>query len=187
MLRSSDGSALARLATLIAALAMPACAELPLDYLSLAPDAPADRELQGRRFDGIGEKELLLASVGVLQDLGFTMETGGSALGFVQGTKEREAKAPDQKLIVLFIAALAASQGGSVPAQQVREDQTITVLLTVRAASEGDPRSHVVLVTFHSHKRLPLGPRAGPLREPALYQSFFDLLSRAIFLEAQKL
>lgn len=181
-MRRSSSAALA-----IAASALAACAELPPDYLSLGPEAPADRELQGRRFDGIGERELLLAAVGALQDLGFAVETAGAALGFVQGTKEREAKAPDQTLVVLIIAALAASKGQQVPIGNMREDQTISVLLSVRPAREGDPRSHLVLVTFHRHVRQPLRHEAGMLRDPVLYQSFFELLSKAIFLEAHKL
>jgi hypothetical protein len=52
---------------------------------------------------------------------------------------------------------------------------------------EGDERSHIVLVTFHNHVRQPLVRTAGPLRDPVLYQSFFELLSKALFLEANKL
>lgn len=171
-----------------AVLALAACAaEMPPGYLSLAAAAPADRELQARRFDGIGEKELLAAAAGVLQDLGFAIETRGSELGFIQGTKSAEAKAPEQKLVVLIIAALAASQGQSVSALPMREDQTVSVLLSLRPARAGDARSHLVLVTFHSHKRQPLGTTAGALRDPVLYASFFELLSKAIFLEAHKL
>jgi hypothetical protein len=178
-------------------LALAGCAELPPDYLVLPPESAAERERQSRRFDGVEEKALLVASVGVLQDLGFTMETKGSPLGFVQGTKEREAKAPEQKLVILIIAALAASQGGNASAMggQMREDQTISVLLSVRPAREGDPKSrpnshpnsHLVRVTFHSHLRQPMGPSAGALHDPELYRSFFELLSRALFLEAEKL
>ena len=73
-------------ALLFTMLALAGCAELPPDYLTLPPQEPADRELQGRRFDGVGEKALLDAAVGVLQDLGFAVETSGAALGFVQGT-----------------------------------------------------------------------------------------------------
>jgi hypothetical protein len=181
MRRSFEG------ALLVAALALTGCAEMPPDYIAVKPSDAAQRELQGRRFDGIGEKELLDAAVGVLQDLGFTVEITGAELGFVQGTKEREAKAPDQALIVLIVAALAASQGSSIPAGQMRQDQTISVLLTVRPAREGDARSHIVLVTFHSHVRQPLLRTAGPLRDPVLYQSFFELLSKALFLQAHKL
>ena len=181
MLRSSSA------ALLVFGLALAGCAELPPDYLSLGPQAPADRELQGRRFDGIGERELLHAAVGVLQDLGFTVEIAGAELGFVQGTKEREAKAPDQKLVILILAVLAASQGSQMPLQPMREDQTISVLLSLRPARAGDPRSHLMLVTFHRHVRQPLKREAGTLRDPVLYQSFVELLSRAVFLEAHKL
>jgi hypothetical protein len=175
-------------ALLVAALAFAGCAvEMPPDYIAVKPGDAADREMQGRRFDGIAEKELLDAAVGVLQDLGFTVDITSAELGFVQGAKEREAKAPDQTLVILIIAALAASQGSSLPAGQMRQDQTISALLTVRPAREGDTRSHIVLVTFHNHVRQPLMRTAGPLRDPVLYQSFFELLSKALFLQAHKL
>lgn len=176
-----------RAALLAAALLLPACAEFAPEMLAYGPDARADRGLQARRFDGIGEKELLDSAVGVLQDLGFAIETAGSALGFVQGTKVSEAKAPGQKLVVLILAVLAASQGGSGATPALREDQTISVLLSIRPAQGDGARSHLVFVTFHSHLRQPLQNSAGPLRDPVLYQSFFELLSRAIFLEGHKL
>ena len=181
MLRSSE-------AALIAALALVGCAELPPDYM--APSGDYERQLQTRRFDGVEEKDLLAASVSVLQDLGFTMETRGSALGFVQGTKDREAKAPEQKLglLVLAILVAATSQGrANLPADAMREDQTISVLLCVRARREGEPKSQLVRVTFHSHLRQPMARSAGSLRDPLLYSSFFELLARALFLEAQQL
>ena len=173
----------------IAAFGIGGCAEMPPDYIAVKPGDAAQRELQGRRFDGIGEKELLEASVAVLQDLGFTVDITSVELGFVQGAKEREAKAPDQTLVLLIIAALAASQGSGagISQEQMRQDQTISVLLTVRPVREGDARSHIVLVTFHRHLRQPFVRTAGPLRDPVLYQSFFELLSKALFLEAHKL
>jgi hypothetical protein len=189
MLRSS------RAALLVAVLTLAGCAELPPDYLRAGPWTPADRELQGRRFEGIAEPELLAAAVAVLQDLGFTLETSHTGLGFVQGTMLREAKAPEQVLMLVMLAALATS-AGAVPtlppaqgssSQRLPEEQTIGVLLTVRPARPGDARAHVVLVTFHRQVRQPLWQSAGPLREPLLYQSFFELLSRAVFLEAHKL
>jgi hypothetical protein len=176
-------------ALLIGALALASCAEMPPDYMAAKPRDAADREMQGRRFDGIGEKQLLDAAVGVLQDLGFTVDITNAELGFVQGAKEREAKAPGQVLVVTILAALAASQGGGggLSAEQMRQDQTISVLLSVRPARENDPRSHIVLVTFHRHLRQPLQRSAGQLREPELYQSFFELLAKALFLQAHKL
>ena len=176
-----------RATLLAAALLVPACVEFSPDYLKAAPQDAAERELHGRRFDGISEKQLLDAAVGVLQDLGFTIETKGAALGFLQGSKEREAKAPEQVLVMVILAALAASQGTNVSGVPMRQDQTISVLLTVRPVREHDARSHVVIVTFHSHVRQPMQHTAGLLRDPQLYESFFALLSKALFLEAHKL
>jgi hypothetical protein len=175
-------------ALLTATLALAGCAEMPPDYMAAKPSDAADREMQGRRFDGIGEKQLLDAAVGVLQDLGFTVDITNAELGFVQGAKDREAKAPGQMLVITILAVLAASQGGGgISPGQMRQDQTISVLLSVRPARENDPRSHIVLVTFHRHLRQPLQRSAGPLREPELYQSFFELLAKALFLQAHKL
>jgi hypothetical protein len=189
MRRSSELAAPACAVALAAALALPGCAQAPLDPALLSPQAPAERALQSRRFDGIEEQALLAVAIGVLQDLGFAVETAGSPLGFLQGTKEREAKAPDQMTLLVILALLAASRPGSgnVPLDKAREDQTISVLLSVRPAPEGEARSHLVVVTFHSHVRQPLRNTAGTLLEPQLYQSFFGLLSKALFLEAQKL
>lgn len=169
-------------ALLIGALVAAGCAvEMPDDYMASRLRDAADREMQGRRFDGIGEKELLDAAVGVLQDLGFTVDITNAELGFVQGAKEREAKAPGQMLVVTILAVLMRAP------PTAREDQTISVLLSVRPARESASRSHVVLVTFHRHLRQPLQETAGPLREPELYQAFFELLAKALFLEAHKL
>jgi hypothetical protein len=180
-----------RAAALLAAAALAACAQNSPDLLVPGPQAAADRELQSRRFEGVEEQRLLDAAAAVLQDLGFTVETSGAGLGFVQGTKEREAKAPGQMLTVVILAVLAGSKGANVsgapPGSGVREDQTITVLLSVQPVRAGDASSHVVRVTFHRHLRQQLVHSAGTLREPELYGSFFELLSKALFLEGHKL
>ena len=198
MLRSSSAALLA------AALAFAGCAApLPPDYLRAGPWTPADRELQGRRYEGIGEAELLSASVAVLQDLGFTLETSHTRLGFVRGSMLRDAKAPEQWLLLITLAVVAgAAAGGAgamppVPAPSggpprapdtpQLDQQAISVLLSVRPARPGEAREHVVLVTFHRELRQPLRYSAGALSDPALYQSFFELLSKAVFLQGQKL
>lgn len=152
------------------------------------PDAQADREHQTRRFDGISEAELVRASNGVLQDLGFTVKASRASLGFVTAVKDREAKAPDQKAALMILMILVAAMGGRPPtAGEVHEDQTITALISIRPAPGQGDRSHLVRVTFHRFTRQPLTWDAGILREAELYDAFFELLSKAIFLEAHKL
>lgn len=152
------------------------------------PQLSADRELQTRRFEGISEEKLLAASVSVLQDLGFTMTVSNLELGMATGVKDREAKAPDQKAAMIALLILLAMAGGQPPpaGELMKEEQKIRVLLTTRPVpGAGDVCE--VRVTFHRFLRQPLVWEAGSLRDAKLYEGFFELLSRAIFLEAHKL
>jgi hypothetical protein len=196
MLRSSSAALLAT------ALAFTGCAQpLPPDYLRDTTYAAADRHVQGRRYEDIGEAELLAAALAVLQDLGFTLETSHTGLGFVQGVMLREAKAPEQWAVLVGIAVLAVAAAGGAgapmpgtppgskpsPDTPQVDQQTISVLLSVRPAGPGETRNHVVLVSFHVELRQPLRWTAGPLRDAALYQAFFEQLSKALFLQEHRL
>lgn len=164
----------------------------PAEFVQTAPDAAALREVQTRRFDGIGEDRLLSASVAVLQDLGFTIKTSSARLGFTKGVKDREAKAPDQVAAVTILMLLAVAAGGGAGAPQpgsseMPQEQTISVFLVTRPLAGGAGRNHEVRVSFQRFLRQPLRVEAGVLREAQLYEAFFELLSKAIFLEAHRL
>lgn len=147
----------------------------------------AERQLQTRRFEGVSEERLLSAAIGVLQDLGFTIKVSNAELGMATGIKDREAKAPDQRagLIVLMIL-LTAATGQAPLVGDMKEEQTIRVLLTTRPVS-GTNGGLEVRVTFHRFLRQPLVWEADSLRDPRLYEGFFELLSKAVFLEGHKL
>ena len=167
----------------------------PADLLAPSPQATADRQMQTRRYDAIDDAMLLSASVHVLQDLGFTIKVSDTQLGFIEGSKEQEAKAPGQKTGLLFlemlVIAMAASQGGGsapqLPQGPPPEEQTVNVMLVITPAGPGYPHSRLVRVTFSRWVRQPLHMAAGTLREPGLYAAFFQLLSKSIFLEAHQL
>jgi len=150
-------------------------------------EVAADRELQTRRFKGISEERLLAASVGVLQDLGFTIRVSSVELGMAAGVKDREAKAPDQKAAMIVLMILIAVSGAQPPpaGQVITEEQTIDVLLTTRPV-HGTSDLLDVRVTFHRFLRQPFVWEAATLRDPKLYEGFFELLSKAIFLEAHQ-
>jgi len=165
----------------------------PVDMLAPTPQDAADRQMQTRRYDGVDDATLLSASVHVLQDLGFTIKVSDTQLGFIEGSKEQEAKAPGQKAGLLFIqmllVALASSQGSSaqLPSEPPPEEQTVNVMLVIAPAGPHYPHSRLVRVTFSRWVRQPLQMVAGTLREPELYGAFFQLLSKSIFLEAHQL
>lgn len=150
-------------------------------------DTAALREMQTRRFEGIEEDRLLAAGLAVLQDLGFTVRLSNARLGFAKGVKDREAKAPDQVAAVILLMLLAsAGGGGAVSMPPMPQEQTITALLVTRPLADG-ARGHALRISFHRNLRQPLLLESGMLREPQLYERFFELLSKAIFLEAHRL
>jgi hypothetical protein len=151
-------------------------------------DAAALREMQTRRFEGIDEDRLLGAGVAVLQDLGFTIRLSNARLGFAKGVKDRPAKAPDQVAAVVLLMLLASAGGGGSAASlpPLPQEQTVTALLVTRPLAD-DAREHALRISFHRNLRQPLLLEAGVLREPQLYERFFELLSKAIFLEAHRL
>jgi len=165
------------------------CATLEVtEALEPARDAGALRAMQARRFDGIDEDRLLSAGIAVLQDLGFTIRLSSARLGLAKGVKDREAKAPEQVAAVVLLMLLAGAGGGGAPSvpQELRQEQRITVLLATRPIG-ADGHTQEARVSFQRYLRQPLLIEAGVLRAPELYERFFELLSKAVFLEAHRL
>lgn len=177
-------SAPARTAAALAlGLATAGCATLPKDALRLEPDSMAKRQLQTRRFDGIAESDLLAASAGVLQDLGFNLDESETRLGLIVASKQRSAVETGQVVGAMLLALL-----GATPVWD--RTQRIRVCLVSRPASD-DPasRSHFVRVTFQrmvwdTNNNV---SRVEAVEEPEIYQQFFDKLAESVFLEAHKI
>lgn len=186
--RRAGACASALLAAAVAAGVVACAVGTGREEVQPRPQLSADRQLQTRRFEGISEEKLLAASTSVLQDLGFTIKVSNAELGMATGVKDREAKAPDQRAGVIVIMILLAATTGQVPqgVGEMKEEQTVRVLLTTRPV-RGSNAGHEVRVTFHRFLRQPLIWEADSLRDPRLYEGFFELLSKAIFLEAHKL
>ena len=164
-------------------LLLTGCVTLPPDALKPGPESLADRQLQTRRFEGILENDLLSASSGVLQDLGYTLTESETKLGVIVADKDRDATDAGQVAAAIFIAMFG---GGSVA---IDKNQKIRVSLVARPASDSNPKSHYIRVTFqrivwNTQNQV---TRIEPLRDPKLYEGFFEKLSKAVFLEGHKI
>jgi hypothetical protein len=156
---------------------------IPKDALQLSPESLEKRSLQTRMYEGISEVDILSASAGVIQDLGFNIDESETTLGVIVGSKERDATDKGQ----IFLAVLAAALTGTyVPTDK---NQKLRISLVVRPTQENDNKKHFVRVTF---QRIVWNTQAKitkieGLEEPEIYQEFFDLLSKSVFLEAHKI
>ncbi len=159
------------------------CQTIPTDALKLSPESLKQRQLQTRRFDGISEKDLLAASAGVIQDLGFNIDEVETELGLIVGSKERDAKEAGQIALAIFIAVMG---GGAAP---IENRQLLRLSLVVRPVGKSSPNSHYVRVTFQRmvwdmNNQL---TRAESIDDDMLYREFFERLSKSVFLEAHRI
>ena len=152
------------------------------NVLSLEPDSLEQRKLQSRKYEGLPEEKVLSASAQVLQDLGFNIDNSESALGLIEASKDRDAVEAGQVAGAILLAAIT---GVAIPWD---EKQKMFASIVVSPASS-DSKAHLVRVTFsrvvwNTQKAV---SKAERLKEPEMYQEFFEKLSKSLFLEAQNI
>ncbi len=174
---------LAGTALLVGTLSVTGCQTIPEDALALSPESLEQRSLQTRRYDNTSEPDLLIASAGVIQDLGFNIDESETELGVIVGSKDRDATEAGQIAGAILVAALT---GTAVP---IDKNQKLRVSLVVKPAESGIKGSYLVRVTFqrivwNTQNQV---SKIEALDDPEYYQGFFDRLSKAVFLEAHKI
>ena len=169
------------------ALLLPAgCAEPPANLFLVSQEQIAQRQAESRRYEGIGETDLLAACAGVFQDLGYNLDDSETKLGVITASKQRDATSGAQ---IAFSIAVALLGGGSSP---IDTKQNIRGSLVARpvfdSAGKRLPKTHIVRVTFQRVvTRSDGSTRSETLNDPILYRDFHDRLSKSVFIEAQQL
>ena len=170
-------------------LSLTGCATgYPKDFLKLSPDSLKYRQLQIRQYDTTEEKEIIAACAGVLQDLGFTLDDSETELGLVVASKDRTATDVGQ-VTLATIAVLLSGLSGSTSNAFERIDKVQKIRASVVTKPSLNSDKIVVRVTFQRivwNARGDLS-RLETLHDEKLYQGFFERLSKAVFLEAQKI
>ena len=193
---------------IIVALIVSGCgSSLPKHVLRLTPDTLQNRVLQTRKYEGISEADLLSASTGVIQDLGFIIDESEANLGLIVGSKDRDAP-PDAtqrtgqilavtcQLLLFTLGAVIAGLAGEADSYDpdiyvppVDDYQKLWASIVIRPTLEDNDKTHYVRVTF---QRIVWNTddeidRMQSLDEPEMYQKFFDLLSKSVFLEGKEI
>jgi hypothetical protein len=152
---------------------------IPKDARSMTSESMERRQLQTRRFQTSDEPKLLAAAVGLIQDLGFNIDSTQSKLGLIAASKQRDASDGGQIAGAVVIAALFGVS------TSVDRDQTIRVsVVTYPTGGQTSLR-----VTFQRAVRNTQGQvtKLEFINDEAIYREFFEKLSKAVFLEAQKI
>ena len=203
---------------LVASLA--GCAAMPPDAFKVSPEMLAQRQIESRRFVGIAEEEVLVASSNVLQDMGFNLENSEVKLGVLTANKQRDASNAGEVvgaviMAVLFRGAAPVSKsqsirvslvvqpagkesaiaqsyaGASAPTAEQAIDKAVAAEPPKTAKQVSDainaPGAYIVRATFQRIvTRTDNSIYVESIKDPEIYQEFFDKLSKSIFIEAQK-
>ena len=78
------------------------CMTIPKDVLKPSEDYLTARQLQMRKFDTTNQGLMLAAVVGVLQDLGFTIEESESDIGLIVASKDAGAVSPGEVTVAVL-------------------------------------------------------------------------------------
>ena len=179
----------------------------PLELFVLAPESAANKAAQTRRFETPNSDELLSASAAVLQDLGFQVTEADRALGFLRATKERSARERGQEIqrsvvaTLTFLLSMLGAAGGSASnvtlILPVDLHQQINASLIARPIDARDREQEVRIVFYRlvwksdgasgNQQILPGEQRMEMIRDAEIYQQFYARLSKAVFLEAQRI
>ena len=108
---------------------MTGCAGVvPPDAFTVSQELLGMRQLQSRRFNGISEKDALVASSNVLQDMGYNLENSEVSLGVLTANKQRDATNAGEVVGAVIVALFF---GVAAP---VSKSQSIRVSLVVQPA-----------------------------------------------------
>jgi hypothetical protein len=155
---------------------------IPKEALQLSPESLQMRQLQTRYFDTKDEEKLLVSSAGLLQDLGFNIDESETKLGFMLGTKERDATNAAQITGAVIVALLG---GGAMPVDKAQKMRACVV-----THPYGESQNKIaVRVTFQRIVWNTQGQitKREAIEDPEVYQEFFSKLSKAVFLEANQI
>ena len=154
----------------------------PQDAFKLSPTSADDKQMQTRKYDTLKQHELLSASAGVLQDLGYTLEESNSVLGVLSASKMIDATDAGQVIGAVILAILTGT------ANSIDDKQKITVCLVVNTDLSKKGSSHARLTiqrqVWNTQGRV---VKSHSVKDPELYTAFFSKLSKAIFLEANSI
>lgn len=174
---------LALAALLLPVLALTACKTAPpRDAFLLTGSTIEEREMQSRLYDTHNETKLLAASIGVLQDMGYSIDATQKRLGLITASKTVDARSNKQMAGAIALILM----GGRPPPIDRAQTIRVSVVTTPSRLKKG---GFIARVTF---QRIIINTegnvsRVETINDKKIYQEFFRKLSKSVFLEGHHL
>ncbi|MDH4048962.1 MAG: hypothetical protein OEV63_12610 [Gammaproteobacteria bacterium] len=141
------------------------------------------RNMQTRTFAASSEAEILAATAAALQDMEYNIDQIESPLGVITATKVSDADSANQKAGTFMLSLLCGCDLTQGVADKHRITITTVVLPSLAREGEYTTRITIQQVTFNKMEKI---VSRSIIDDPVAYQSIFEKLSKALFLEVNE-
>lgn len=167
------------------------CETLPRDAFRMTESALAVREIQTREYESVSDAQILSASTAVLQDLGYAIDEIEEPLGVLSASKRADATNTleffgsvliegTKCFLTLFLDCDNRSTKEIGDVQDIR----MTVVSRPQLDNENDVVVRVTIQRVIWDKKGEATLREA-VTDSRVYETFFEKMSKAVFLERE--
>lgn len=176
---------------LLPILILVACETMPRDAFRLSESALATRELQTREYRSMSDKAILSASTAVLQDMGYAIDEIEEPLGVLSASKRADANSGIKAFgslamdgVKCVFSFMLACNGKNYSKLDDVQDIRLTLISRPQLDNENDVVVRITIQRIIWDKKGRLSEQQ-TITDHQVYASFFDKMSKAVFLEQE--
>ncbi|AJC85758.1 hypothetical protein [Campylobacter sp. RM16704] len=156
------------------------------EMMKIETSTAQERQLQTKSFNTVDTNKILSSSIATLQDLGFNIDEINRDFGIVSASKIRDAREASTQVGVVFLVLLSPS---AAIAASKQSDHTQEIKASIVVSTNNKLKKTFVRFTMQRTIRNQEGAvnEVGTIKEPEIYQQFYEKLSKSVFLEANEL
>ena len=164
---------------------------MPRDAFRLSESALATREIQTREYRSISDKAILSASTAVLQDMGYAIDEIEEPLGVLSASKRADATSGIKAFgslamdgVKCVFSFMLACNGKNYSKLDDVQDIRLTLISRPQLDNENDVVVRITIQRIIWDKKGRLSEQQ-TITDHQVYASFFDKMSKAVFLEQE--
>ena len=180
-----------RASFLLLAVVLSACETVPGNAFRLSASTLATREMQTREYISVSDATILSASTAVLQDMGYAIDEIEEPLGVLSASKRTDATGALElfgsiilgglKCVFTLVQSCNGSNYGKVGDVQ---DIRMTLISRPQLDNENNVAVRITIQRIIWDKKGRLSVQE-TVTDSAVYESFFEKMSKAVFLEQE--
>ena len=154
------------------------CGTIPKDALKLTQKNLELRQIQQKEYSDVKERQALIASANVLQDIGFIIKESEADLGLLVAEKDRDATDGGQIVLAILVAALGGGNAAIDRNQKIR----VSLITRIRKNNSILVRVSFQRIVWNTNNHI---SKMEYIKDKQIYQDFFAKLDKSIFLAKQ--